>query len=81
MIAKLATVAGLLVVAVACGGDPCQDYVDYMCQCHGDDSGFDCDELQRVYSDPDPSVEQQCQLDLSRQEDQDVADGESCSVE
>ena len=77
---KLMMVVGLLGLGIACGAEPCQDYVDYMCDCHGEDTGFDCNELQRVYADADASVQQQCQLELSDQQDQDDADGETCAL-
>jgi hypothetical protein len=80
MLSKLVVVAGVLGLGVACGGDPCQDYVDYMCACHGDDTGFSCSDLERVYDEADPSVQEQCQIDLSAQQDQDDADGESCTA-
>ena len=39
-----------LLTGVACEIEPCDDYVDYMCQCHDDEPDFDCAELQRIYA-------------------------------
>src|SRR5690554_76338 len=51
----------LLAFAPACGEEdgggrmirPCDRYVDYMCSCHTDDTGFDCSELRAVYEKAD----------------------------
>lgn len=80
MIERISLMAGLLALGVACGEAPCEDYVDYMCACHGDDSGFSCADLERVYGDSDPTVQDQCQIDLAEQKDEDEASGESCEA-
>jgi len=59
---------------------PCDDYVSYMCDCHSDDPGFDCQELQTVFAGADPALQDQCAIDLSAQEDQDAADGLVCQA-
>ena len=53
------------------GDSPCTVYVDYMCECHSDDEGFDCDELRATYQDASPSVQDQCSEDLALQQDSD----------
>lgn len=58
--------------------DPCQDYVDYICDCHDGEAGYDCASLRETYADPDPDVQDQCSLDLAALEDQDQADGIVC---
>jgi hypothetical protein len=58
---------------------PCDDYVDYMCTCHADDADFDCEELQSVFADADPALQDQCSIDLADQQDQDDADGLDCA--
>ena len=64
----------------ACEDDPCGRYVDYMCTCHEGDPGFDCAELTQVYADADPSVSDQCSIDLADQQDADDAAGLVCEV-
>lgn len=65
----------------ACGAaaeDPCDRYVDYMCDCHADDTGFDCAELEATYARADPDVQNSCALELSSQKDEDQAAGLEC---
>ena len=74
----LAPICLLFAVAISCTSQPCNSYVDYMCECHADDTGFDCQELQRVYNEADASIQDQCVLDLSDQKAADETAGESC---
>lgn len=67
-------------VLTACEDEPCGRYVDYMCACHDGEPGFDCAELQQVYADADPSVQDQCAIDLADQQDEDDANGVSCEI-
>ncbi len=80
MVIRLASVAALLGVLVACLDDPCQEYVDYICECHADDPEFDCSELERTYDGADPDVLDQCQIDLSDQKAEDDAAGLECDT-
>ena len=58
---------------------PCEDYVDYMCACHAEDTGVDCQDLQDTYSGADPDVQDECNVLLNEQESQDQEAGETCS--
>ena len=60
--------------------EPCDEYVDYMCTCHADDPNVDCQELQTVFADADPTLQDQCQIDLAEQEQQDFDNGDECPV-
>ena len=58
--------------------NPCDDYVQYMCDCHGNDEGFSCDELRTTYENADPAQQDQCSIDLDDQQQQDEQDGITC---
>jgi hypothetical protein len=67
-------------LALGCeGADPCQDYVDYLCDCHAGEPGYDCETLQQTYSAPDAALQDQCALDLEAQQAQDAEDGLACA--
>ena len=71
---------GFLALGVACiPADPCGDYVDYMCECHADDDGFDCEELRDTYAAADADLQDQCTIDLGDQEAEDDATG-ACAI-
>jgi hypothetical protein len=59
-------------------GDPCADYVDYMCACHEADTGVDCDALSATYEDAGPAVQNECAVLLDDQEGVDQAAGQTC---
>jgi len=76
-----AALALAISVGFACDDTtPCDRYVDYMCDCHGDDPGFDCVELSNAYADADASVEDQCALELDNQQASDEDAGLQCDV-
>ena len=77
------TVVGISIfLGTACfEEDSCDRYVEYMCDCHDGEEGYDCDELQRIYADADPSLQDQCVTDLDTQMDEDEANGVSCSFD
>lgn len=82
---RIGFVAGMLIaLGVACeeegGGQPCDRYVDYMCDCHGADPGFDCEELASVFGDADPELQDQCSIDLGDQQDEDDETGHVCEA-
>jgi hypothetical protein len=59
--------------------DPCQEYVDYVCACHDGEAGYDCEELRDTYADPDPELQNQCELDRAALEEEDRANGVECA--
>lgn len=76
---QLMVPAAWLLVALGCEEtDPCDEYVDYMCECHANDEGFDCQALRNTYADADPAVQDQCAVALREQEDADAANGYVC---
>lgn len=60
--------------------DPCDRYVDYMCECHDEDPDFDCEELVNAYVGADGSVQDECALELADQRDVDDEAGLECSL-
>jgi len=76
----LVVAGGLLVLGTACLEEPCDRYVDYMCDCHDGEEGFDCAELQRVYADADPDIQDQCQIELNAQQRDDEDEGHWCAT-
>ena len=77
---RIALVAALFVaLGTACEEEhPCDRYVDYMCDCHGADPGFDCDELHAVFDEADQTIQDQCSIDLGDQQDEDESTGHVC---
>ena len=45
----------------------CDDYVDYVCSCHGDNPDYDCSDLSNIYSDPDTEQLLECSSALDEQ--------------
>ena len=74
----------LLPFAFACTftSEPCDDYVDYMCDCHPEDpddpDGVDCEELGTELSDTDPELEEHCISSYDAQRDKDKDNGWEC---
>ncbi len=60
--------------------EPCQDYVDYMCQCHAEegDTGGTCDALTATYTGADAELQDECVLALEAQQQLDAESGEGC---
>lgn len=51
---RLSLFCGVVVVGTsACAftiDDPCQEYVDYVCDCHGGEPEYDCETLRVAYA-------------------------------
>lgn len=77
----LAAVAAILVLAACEPTQPCDDYVAYMCECHADEEGFDCAELQRIYGDAEPAVQSECTTLLDEQQEEDAEAGLDCPTD
>ena len=70
----------LLLAGVACDGaasdnEPCDQYVDYLCQCHADDPDFTCADARSQYADAAPDEQDSCLDALSEQQSEDEAAG------
>jgi len=58
-------------------GGPCDDYVAYMCDCHGDTE--DCDQLEATYADADQDLHDECAISLDDQQTEDDETGHACT--
>jgi hypothetical protein len=56
--------------------DPCQDYIDYVCNCEDQEA---CDETTNTYSDADAKLQDECQIALEDQQAADEEAGTECS--
>ena len=69
-----------LLTLIACEPvTPCDDYVDYQCACHDDDTGVDCDELALTYAGAGPAVQDECAVQLDELRAADDAAGLDCA--
>jgi hypothetical protein len=72
------TAACVLLLATFAGGcssdEPCQDYIDYMCDCHDGEEGFSCKELEDVYGDADQEVQDECAIAHDEEKEADKED-------
>lgn len=78
---RIAAVAGVLGILLACEPvQPCDEYVDYMCDCHANDTGVDCSTLKATYEDADQNVQDECSVLLDEQESADQRAGECATT-
>ena len=61
-------------------GDPCNDYVDYVCGCHADDLDYDCETIRLAHENHDVEQYEDCQLELDRVQVEDAASGFVCAT-
>ena len=71
-----ATTAALFAIAFTsgCGDDPCDEYVNYICDCGGA-----CDEARNTYEGADAKLQEQCENELQQLQDADDAAGAECA--
>ena len=50
---------GLALLGACVTTDACDEYVDYMCECHADDPDYDCNTLRIIYQDAIGSLDAQ----------------------
>ncbi len=65
---------GLLAFLAGCGVTPCDQYVQYMCDCHPE---VDCEELRATYFGASSDVQDQCAI---AHDEQEAADNGECPV-
>lgn len=70
----------LLLTALACLTEigPCQDYCDYICECHAGEEGFDCEQCRTEYAEVDSDLEDECETSLVDLRSEDEANGTGC---
>ena len=56
----------------------CDDYVDYICDCHSDNPDYNCDELESIYADPTTDQVSECSVSLDEQRALDEEDEFEC---
>ena len=66
--ARSLAAALLLSLTVGCEPNPCNDYVDYMCACHDQDPGVDCQALRNTYANADSALQDSCARALDDQQ-------------
>lgn len=59
---------------------PCDEYVDYQCTCHAEDTGVDCEALTLTYAGAGPDVQDECAILLDEQQAADDAAGVECAI-
>ena len=74
---RLFFIGGALLVAADCElAEPCDRYVDYMCDCHT--SASECDQLRAQLAGSDAATQDQCEIDLANQRSEDGDNGVTC---
>lgn len=61
------------------GTNPCDDYCSYVCDCHTDEAGYDCDACFTQYDGADAELQDECETALIDLKAQDDADGHVCT--
>ena len=56
----------------------CDEYVDYVCDCHFDNPDYDCEQLTNMYSEPDSDQLSECSVSLDEQRDLDEESSLEC---
>ena len=56
--------ASIALFAAACGGNPCEEYVDHLCDCT--DTTEACDDLKTTYEDADADMQAVCRAEMDR---------------
>ena len=62
----------LMSLVVACGGNPCDEYVDLLCDCGDAD---DCDGFKLAHENADADLQDECSAKLDQAEE----DAQACS--
>ncbi len=71
----LAACAALMVAPGCDSSDPCQDYVDYVCDCGSDT----CDDVRNTYEGADAKLQDECENELQDLQQADKAADEECA--
>ena len=57
----------------------CEEYVEYMCNCHPEEGS--CSDLHTQFEDPTPDDMENCAVDLDAQIETDTTNGTECEQE
>ena len=78
---RIGVISVLLLSALACGEiEPCDDYINYMCDCHDAEEDVSCEDLSNTLGAASPDVQSQCAIDLSEQRSEDEEEGLECET-
>ena len=80
MAARFVVLSGIL-LSGACSDlseNPCEDYVNYVCECHADNPDLDCATLRAVHTNADVEVYEDCRLEHEALMQADSSLGEGC---
>ena len=58
--------ASIALFAAACGGNPCEEYVDYLCDCTATSEA--CDDLKTTYENAEADLQDECSAALDEAE-------------
>ena len=72
----MAAGAALFLTPGCSDADPCQDYIDYVCDCDSDA----CESAKNSYSDADSKLQDECENALQEYQDADDAAGSECAA-
>ena len=61
----------LFSLLAACGGNPCDEYVEYLCECDEEN----CDSLKTTYENADADIQDECSAQLDDAEE----DAKTCT--
>ena len=64
----------LMSLVAACGGNPCDEYVDLLCECADEE---ECDGLKLSHEDADSDLQDECSANLDEAEEE----AQECSEE
>lgn len=81
---KPAIFAAIFLILPACDsvfGNPCQDYVDYICECHDGDPGYDCETLRASHNTDDVELYEDCTVALEDIQAADETTGQGCEAD
>ncbi len=59
--------------------NPCDDYCSYICDCHTDEEGYDCDACFTEYDGADAALQDECETVLVDLKAQDNTDAHVCT--
>jgi hypothetical protein len=71
----------ILFVLLACFGvssTPCDNYCNYICDCHAGEPEYDCEECFTTYDGADATLQDECETSLIDLQNQDDAEGRVC---
>ena len=69
---------------IACGDlseNPCQDYVDYVCECHAENPELDCETIRAAHANAGADLHADCRIEHEALLQSEASLGGGCSVD